>query len=452
MASPRRSPLLAVLALLLTVVGVVSTLTKSNNAAVAPSSLSTAPGAESTALYCTGLTGTKGDALGHVTFLNTTSSAKKLNIEVVANTGVRASSTMLLGAHAAQSIHPENLATGSSFAVAAQVNGAGVVGDEVAADATATTPCTTAGVTNWYGAGFDTTVGSSAILSIYNPTATAAVFNVATYSASGFIAPAPFQGVAIAAHAQVEIDLGTQIVNTSNIGVHVKVLRGSINIVGVQGSGHVTSFNAGVLALATTVWFPRVTTVLGASAQLRITNTNSLPVDLSASVTLANFQIAPQTLTLAPYASGVIVITPNSAIPAAGYATVTLRASRPVFTALATGTGTALALSAPVTPSTDFLVGDFSGKGYDAATVTNTGSRTIVVKFATVVGQGSQSVTGTTQLAAHTTEDILGLFSGVSSLKATTLLVTSSRSSLLVTTTLPSSPVGTTVVAPLDGR
>jgi hypothetical protein len=32
------------------------------------------------------------------------------------------------------------------------------------------------------------------------------------------------------------------------------------------------------------------------------------------------------------------------------------------------------------------------------------------------------------------------------------LLITSSRPSLVVTTTLPTSPIGTTVVAPLDGR
>jgi len=45
----------------------------------------------------------------------------------------------------------------------------------------------------------------------------------------------------------------------------------------------------------------------------------------------------------------------------------------------------------------------------------------------------------------------LGVFSGLSTLRAQTLLVTGSRSTLLVTLTLPTTPVGVSVVAPLDG-
>ena len=47
------------------------------------------------------------------------------------------------------------------------------------------------------------------------------------------------------AHAQVELNLGTQIVNTTNVGVHVHVLRGALDIVGVQQSGSTVSLNAG---------------------------------------------------------------------------------------------------------------------------------------------------------------------------------------------------------------
>ena len=106
-------------------------------------------------------------------------------------------------------------------------------------------PCTSTGVTNWYGAGFDTLVGSSGELSIYNPTATPAVFNVVGYTAAGYTAPAPFQGLSVGAHSQMELNLGSQIVNTANVGVHVSVLRGSVTIVGVQQSGAVVSLISG---------------------------------------------------------------------------------------------------------------------------------------------------------------------------------------------------------------
>ncbi len=454
MSSPRRAPLLFVLAVSLIVVGTLSTLSKSSNSALPATSLSLSKGVESTALYCTGLTGAKGDALGHVTFLNTTSSARTLNVVVVSDSANRGATSLTLAAHATASVQPQALAQGNDFAVAVQVNGSGVVGEEVAANATAESPCTFAGVTNWFATGFDSTVGSSAHLSIYNPTATAAVFNIATYSTSGYSAPAPFQGMAVAAHAQLEVNLGAEIVNTSNIGVHVKVLRGSIDIVGVQGSHAVTSFNSGVGSPSKSVWFPRVTTASQATAQIRVTNTSAFPADVVVNVGLANtnYKVAPQTQTVAPYSSGGVVITPNSAIPVAGYATVHLTSNVAVVTALATGSSAGFALSSPVVPSNDFLIADFSGKGFDAATVTNTSSKAITVRFTTIVRRGQQSVSSSTQLGAHATESILGLFSGLTTLKDATLLITGSKPSLVVTTTLPTSPIGTTVVAPLDGR
>jgi hypothetical protein len=45
----------------------------------------------------------------------------------------------------------------------------------------------------------------------------------------------------------------------------------------------------------------------------------------------------------------------------------------------------------------------------------------------------------------------LSLFGGVRTLSATTLLVRASAPTLLVTTALPSTPVGVTVVPVLDG-
>jgi len=44
------------------------------------------------------------------------------------------------------------------------------------------------------------------------------------------------------------------------------------------------------------------------------------------------------------------------------------------------------ALSSLVAPSDDFIVADFTGKGFDAANVTNTSSRTLKVTFTTIPG------------------------------------------------------------------
>ncbi len=454
MARSRHVPLLLVLALTLGGVATVSSLAKSTNTPPSPGSLSNSANAESTALYCTGLTDSRHHAAGHVTFLNTSSSSRSLDLQVVSNTAQRASKTIEIPAFGALAIQPQSFVSGSYFAVAVQVSGGGVVAEEVANGGLTQTPCTSAGVTDWYGAGFNTSVGSSAILNIYNPTATPAVFNASVYGPAGFSAPAPFQGMAVGAHSLLALNLGAQIVNTDNVGVHVKVLRGSIDIVGTQVSSSVTSFNAGSRQMSKTVWFPRVTTVTGALAQLRVFNMSSQPADVIANVALGNFKIAPESVTVAPYGSGVVVITPNSAIPAAGYAAVKLTSNEPIAAALATGATAGLALAAPVDPSNEFIISDFSGLGFDAATITNTSKSPTKVTFTELGAPGAVSsvATASTQLNGLTTSDLLGLFSGLSTLKGRTLMITSSRPTLVVSMTLPSKPTGITVVNPVDRR
>ncbi len=448
MARSSRAPLLVVLAVALAASATISALDKQSNTPPSSGSLTSSKNAESTALYCTGLSDARHHAPGRVTFVNTSNSKRSLDVQVVSNTASRASKTIELAAHSSLSIQPQSFASGNYFAVAVQVSGGGVVAEEVANGGDTQTPCTSAGVTDWFGAGFNTSVGSSAVLDLYNPTATPAVFNASIYGPGGFSAPAPFQGMAVSAHSLVALNLGAQIVNTDNVGVHVKVLRGSLIIVGAQTTNLVTSFNAGSAQMSKSIWFPRVTTVSGALAQLRVFNMSSLPADITAQVSLGSYKITPETSTVAPYSSGVVTITPNSAIPAAGYAAVTLTSSEPVAAALATGTTSGLALAAPVVPSNEFIVSDFSGQGFDAATITNTAKKPITVTFSVVGTNGSSS----TQLQGSSTLDILHAYSGLSTLKGHTLLIASSKSSLVVATTLPTRPAGIVVVNPLDRR
>jgi hypothetical protein len=445
----KRPTLLFVLAALLVLAG-LTTLVKSANLAPSANSLSLSQGSTSTALYCTGLSGTSGGEVGHFTFLNTTRFTRQLNVQVVSNKGATSVMTLKISPRSSQSVTPPSEVKGVSYAAAVQVNGGGVVGEEVM-NSSAEAPCASSGVTDWFAGGFDTTVGSTASLSIYNPTATPAVFNISAYSPSGYSAPATFQGLAVGAHDQTEINLGSEIVNTVNVGVHVRMLRGSVVIEGVQKSGSVASFAQGQSALTTSAWFPVVTTVNNAVAQIRVANPSDQTVNVVASVLVAKFTVAPQDLTVAPYASGDIVITPNSAIPSAGYANVSVKASAPVVTSLVTGTATGTALSSLISPSSDFIVADFAGKGFDAADVTNTSSRALKVTFTTIPTPGERKSTGSVQLSGNTTQSILSVFSGLSTLKGQALLITGSRASLLVSLTLPTTPKGVVVVSPLDG-
>jgi hypothetical protein len=457
MSNFRRVPLLIVLAAILIVTGLFASMAKSTNPTQLPGGLALTSNAESTALYCTGLTSARDGASGHVIFVNTTGEAHLVIINAVSDTGRSDSREVNLGAHQSIAINPGAGLAGDSFGVGAQVSGGGVVGIEVTSNNTGEAPCVATGVTNWYGSGFNTTVGSSAELSIYNPTATPAVFNAVAYSAGGLATPAKFQGFSVGAHAQVEINLGTQIVNTTNVGVHVHVLRGALDIVGVQQSGSTVSLNSGSGSPTTSALFPQVTTEQGATAQIRLSNPGPTTAQVTLGVTLSTFHIANQSVSVPPYGTAIATLTPNPAIPAAGYATVAMHASEPVIASLATGSGNDIALTAPEQPESEFLIGDFTGLGFDAAALTNTSSHTLSVSYTmlepTQAANGSATATyGGTRLSADATSQLRTDFPALTSLRHVLLVVSASRPALLVTLTSPTTPAGTTMLAALDGR
>jgi hypothetical protein len=340
-----------------------------------------------------------------------------------------------------------------TYGVAVQISGGGVVAQETAGTDRAEVPCVARGVTRWFATGFNTLVGSDAYLSVYNPTATSAVLNASVYAATGVSSPESFQGLSVPAHTQTEIDLGTQVVNTPNFGVSVHVLRGSLEIVGVEDSAGTLSYEQGVTTTAKEAWFPDVTTAQKANASIMVTNPNASSANVRVTVALGKFTIPVQSVSVAPFSTSLVTITPNSAIPAAGYAGVTLHANVPVVSALATGTANVVLLSSPTAPGGVFLVRDFSTLGFDAATMTNTSSRTITVSVITFPATATApSATRGLKLAPGATESLSSTITPSFSVAGDAYLISASRPSLVVTLTLPSRPAGIDVEAPLDGR
>ncbi|HEY5438856.1 MAG TPA: DUF5719 family protein [Acidimicrobiales bacterium] len=452
MNSLRRIPLVLILAAVLIATGALSSFAKRSNPSTLPGGLALTSSAESTALYCSGLSSASAGSPGRVTFTNTTSAAHLININVVSDRGTTLARATNLAPYTSISIDPSAGQRGNYFGVGAQVSGGGVVAVEATSDNASETPCISTGVTNWYAAGFDTTVGSHAELSIYNPTATPAVFNVDAYTSTGEVAPAKYQGIAVGAHGQADIDLGTQVVDTTNVGVHVKVLRGALDIVGVQKSGSVVSLVSGVTSDETHAQFPSVTTAQNATAQVRLFNPGSRPANVSFAIDLAPYKVPAQSVTVAPNSSALATITPNSAIPAAGYAVVTMRSNQSVVASLATGTGTTFALSSPESPQSEFLVSDFTGRGFDSATATNTSATSVSLTFTTLSATSAPVRHPSVRLAGNATVSLRTMEPTLRTLQHITVLVMSSRPTLLVTLTLPTRPAGTSVVEPLDGR
>ena len=416
-----------------------------------PTSGAGGPAAQSSALYCTGLTNAKGGARGLVAFINTTGATRHVVVHAVATNATAAVATAFtLGPYARQVVTPTNLLVGDTYALAAQIDGGGVSAEQVVTRYGTQAPCVNEGTTNWYGSGFDTTVGSRAVLSVYNPTATAAVFNVTTFSPGGFLSPAPLQGVSVGPHAVLTLDLGGDIVATRNFGVQVSVLRGSLVVVGDQLAASTSSLNYGTTQLARAGTFPLVTTSRGALAQVRIANPGPAPATVTVHVRIGKFTVAPQSVRVAPYASTLISVTPNTAIPAAGEASLAMTSSQPVDVTLATGTTTGVNLSPLGAALARVILADVTGQGFAEATVTNDSKTATTLTWA-LVGGGAVISTGLAPLATGATVSLGQTVGGRAKLRGTTLVLTSATPALVVNAILPTSPYGVTMAAPLNG-
>lgn len=447
----RRSGLISLAAVVVGValVGVLNIRGEVKNAVV--NSSATGPNAQSSALYCTGLTNARGDVRGVVTFLNTTNVTRHVVVHAVA-TGARSAvaTALTLAPYARQSVTPTNLLVGQTYALSAQIDGGGVSAEQVVTQYGTESPCSSAGVTAWYGSGFDATVNSKAILSVYNPTATAAVFNVTTFSRAGYLAPAQLQGVTVGAHSELALNLGNEIVATSNFGVEVSVLRGSLVIVGDQISHSISSMNYGTDLLATAGTFPLVTTASTAMSQIRVANPSAAAATVKFTVKLAKFKVAPQSATIAPYHSALITITPNTAIPAAGEASLTMTSTQPVDATLATGTVNGLSFSPLGTPASRTVLADVTGAGFGEATATNATDKSTNLSW-TLERHGAVTSTGTTAISAGYTVSLGQLLNGRAKLTGATLVLTATTPSLVVNAILNTTPSGVTMAAALDG-
>ena len=433
----RRLPLAGVLATVIVLMAVLSTFSGTSNPSKLSSGLLVSPNSESTALYCSGLTSS------NVTFLNTTSASHKISISWTTDKGENGSEVTKIAGNSTWSLG--SIGKGKVFAVAAQVNGGGVVGTVVSSNGLQSS-CSSIGTTSWYGAGFDTTVGSTGQLSIYNPTATAAVFNVTTYSSKGFNAPATFQGLSVNAHQLLVLNLGTQIVNVSNIGVHVKVLRGSLDIIGIQQSGNTVSYYPGQSQLSKQNLFPLVTTENGAKSQLRYANPGPKVISITVKISLPPYNVPSQSLTVLPFSSGEITITPNTAIPANGYASVSSVASDPLLTTLVLGTSKGITLNAPGTPSSSMLFANFNGASIGTARVTNTSKQGVTVTISSLSRNGSKSTTSKFQMKAGETVQVKlpDIAAGE--------FITTSANVLLATVALKTAPAGVNLLSALNSR
>jgi Family of unknown function (DUF5719) len=336
-------------------------------------------GTNATVLYCTGLSSAKHHEVGLVTFQNTSGEKRSVSISVSSPDAKIATTKLTLGAYRSKSFDPGSISSGSYFGVSAQFNGTGVIAQESLMNGQYVSPCISSGSREWYGAGFDTKVGSLGALSIYNPTGTPAVLNIVSFTPTGYVAPAPFQGLSIPGHAESLIDLGAQIVDRADIAVRVTVLRGSLVIAGVQESGSNQSVMTQSSEPQKLVTYPAVSTAASAISVIRLANSHNRDVTAHVKVDDGAYGLVKFDVPVPAYSTVQASISPNTAIAAGGIASVTITAKRPISTSLVTGTTKGLNWIASTPASSTVVVTDPLKLGYGNLVLANTSNKTIHV-------------------------------------------------------------------------
>lgn len=361
--------------------------------------------AESTALYCTGISGSAGTAPGIVTFLNTDAVDHVVTATVVPSRGTGFVSTFSVPAHGVTQMVPSQFPGSDYYTVSALIQGGGVTASvSFARNTTSVVPCVGEGSNQWYASGLSTRVGSDAILSIYNPTAGEDVVNITALSASGFSAPLSWQGLVVGAHTTTVVDLGVNVVNQSSVMINVRSQRGEVVAAALEVGNEgrtATSMLSGVDEPATAASFPSATTENASQSNLEIANPTNLPAIVAVTVTQPPY--ATQTLNINVNSLSVTTlrVSPSSGVPAAGPAALFVHSSTPVVTTLQTTSGSQSWLTSPTDAGTSQAMVDVTGQGFASAAVVNSTSSAahVTIWSTNASGQHQSSVI----VAAHAT-------------------------------------------------
>jgi len=403
----------------------------------------------SSAIYCTGLSGASGATYGRIEFVNASSAVRTARVVTYATHARKTSVTtwLTLPAHSATPFTPTKHLSGTFYAVAAYVNGGGVAGEELLASNHSQVSCVSGATATWFGAGLSTRVGSISTLTLFNPTATIAVANVTAMTPNGLEAPQPLRGITVDAFGFVNLNLADYVVNTGRFGVNVTALRGALVVSDEQNNAGVPSILSGGPATQTST-FALVPTSEGDRAQLTFASPSAASITVTVSVRFPNTTVPAQQLTVAPYSVASFSVTPNTAIPADGGATVHVTASAPVGMSELWGRRGGLHVASAESPAARWLLADASGAGLGNAAVTNTGSNAESV----VVGVGTSGTTpqiSTLTVPANQSVSLRSLLGAHATLRNEIVSVDGSAANLLVSASAQSSPTGIIPVAGL---
>jgi hypothetical protein len=415
----RRRPLMLVLVVAsIAVLGVVSSRFGSSNAAPPRASVArVALDAESSAFYCGGLERVRGEIESNVAIADLASTPRI--VEVTTTNELSQVSLRQIEVRPGTVVHlsPASLVGGSLEAVSIVASGGDVAATEAihGVNGVAVAPCLTRAAPSWWLTGGSTNPGQSFVLSVFNPTASQAVFSVAFQTPSGLSSPPTLQGLVLGAHQLAALNVHAVAPNQSPITTHVLTTEGTVVVYAIgrstQGATSI-SLLPGSPEPTNVAWFPVASSAPSRTTRLLLADPGSAPVVATVQVhapsSCSTHCPAPFTVTITPGGTASLTLSPTTRVPAGvGMSSEVTADGGGVVVVQRVEHGGTVGQAAPLDdpmssgPRRLVLVNPLAS-GFDDVGLFNPSASVVHVTLATVGREGPRSLGRTYAIAPHT--------------------------------------------------
>ncbi len=279
--------------------------------------------AQSSTWFCTGGSGTSaGIANATLLLVNTGSAPVHGTVTVVDAAGSTAGRPVAVPAGGQLTVVPSTIEQGPWLASRVELDGGGVTVNQVVSGSAgwAQSACSTSSSSTWFFASGSTTDGNSLYVSLFNPTATAAVVDLGFVTSQGLTEPQPFQGILVNPGRLVVAGVASYVQDQKSIGTIVMARSG--RVVAEELQEHVVDGVSGLslrLGAPSPVgrWYvPRTVDVTGGSSALTVLNPTDRSEEVTVHVQLGSGPVAPFTDTLAADSLWTLPVSSASRVPA----------------------------------------------------------------------------------------------------------------------------------------
>jgi hypothetical protein len=265
----------------------------------APGSLVSAPGAESSAWYCTGQSTTAGQlAPGSMVLTNSGTRTVKGTIDGVTDTGATVSTPVAVPARRQLVPDIPTPKSGTWISEAVTLSGGGVAVSQTLQSSSgwAEAPCQSSTSQQWYFPSGVTTGTNALFISLFNPTSTPDVVDLSFTTAQGVVHPINFQGLVLqSGQTQVE-SIAPFVQDQASVATTVSTRTGRLVASELQlltGNGSGLAIVPGAPGVEREWAIPRAAEVSGGSSSIDVFNPGPTVEEVSIRAALGSGPLAP---------------------------------------------------------------------------------------------------------------------------------------------------------------